>query len=328
MSQLAWLVQLRKGLLLLALAWLQLPAGAVVNLTLGHQFPIGSIPDRAAQKFVALVAEKTKGEVQIALHPAGTFGDEREHLVLLRKQALDFAVTGDLVVSSLGDRYLVVNMPFLYRDTAHALASYDGPLGDEIRHELKKRGLLALSWHHVGTRMLTANKPLRTLADLTGLSLRLPQDAAWVAAWRALGAVPRQIPFTDLALALKHGRVEAQENPPGFIRASKLYEHQKYLMTTQHMPQRQFILAAERSMSNLTPELRKRVQEAAKEASRWAVVAANEEHIRDLNWLVTDGGMTLVTFDMTGMQEALRLVPQALAAEAGVAVYNQILAIR
>lgn len=328
MSKNGWKGYLRAGLLMMALAWIQVPAWATTSFNLGHQFPVGSISDRAAQKFVALVTEKTKGEVRISLHPAGRFGDEREHLVLLRKQELDFAVTGDLVVSSLGDHYLVVNMPFLYRDTAHALASYDGALGDEIRQELKKRGLLALSWHHVGTRMLTANKPVRRVADLAGLSLRLPQDAAWIAAWRALGAVPKQIPFTDLPTALKQGRVDAQENPPGFIRTGRLYEHQKYLMTTNHMPQRQFILATERAMSSLKPEQRKRVQEAAKEASRWAVMTANEEHLKDLNWLVNEGGMTLVPFDLTGVQEALRPVPKALADEEGVAVYNQILATR
>lgn len=309
------------------LAFSPLVASAQETLNLGHQFARDSIPDRTAHKFAELLGASTKGKLAVAIHPAATFGDEREHLALLRKGTLDFTVAGDLIISSLSDKYQVVNMPFLYRDVRHALAVYDGALGASIRGELKEHGLLALSWHHVGNRLLTANKPIRNLNDLKGLNLRLPQDAAWTTTWRALGAQPRHVQFSDLSAALKLGQVAAQENPPNFIRASRLYEHQKFIMLTHHMPQRQFIFASEKSMTVLPPDLRSKVQKAAQDASRWATSIAESENQRDLAWLVQEGGMTPVEFDAQGVSELLTSVPASLAGQAGTAVYNTIKAI-
>ena len=306
------------------LAWAPLAASALETLNLGHQFARDSIPDRAAHKFAVLLGASSKGRLAVAVHPAATFGDEREHLALLRKGTLDFTVAGDLIISSLSDKYRVVNMPFLYRDVQHALSVYDGALGVAIRSELQARGLIALSWHHVGNRLLTANRPIRNLDDLADLNLRLPQDAAWIATWRALGAQPRQVQFSDLPTALKLGQVEAQENPPNFIRAGKLYEHQKYIMLTHHMPQRQFIFASEKTLKALAPDLRAKVHDAAREASRWATSIAETDNRLDLAWLIQEGGMTPIEFDRQGIAQRLAPVPLSLAGPAGVAVYNTI----
>lgn len=315
-------------LLWLSASLAPLIASGSETYNLGHQFPADSIPDRVARKFAELANEYSRGAVAIKVHANAAFGDERGHVALLRRQALDFAITGDLVIGSLSDRYLVMNMPFLYRDLAHAMAVYDGKLGDAIRLELSAHGLRALSWHHVGTRMLTANRPIRNTAELSGLVLRLPQDSTWIAAWRALGATPRQVAFTELASALQLGTVEAQENPPNFIRGSKLYLHQKYIMTTNHMPQRQFIFASEGRWSGLTTIQRSSLQKAATEASRWAVSIANAEHAKDLAWLLNEGGMKLVTFDATGVQNALRGVPSLVGGSEGAELYQQLRAIQ
>lgn len=303
-------------------------AQAATDLILGHQFPKGSIPDRAAQHFAKRVAEKSGGAVRVAVHPEAAFGDERSHLSLLKRQALDFAVTGDLIISSLSDRYLVLNIPFIYRDAAHALASYEGTIGASMRAELQGHGLMPLAWHHVGVRMLTADRPIRNLQDLAGLSLRLPQDTAWIATWKALGAEPKHIQFTDLPMALKTGQVNAQENPPNFIRNAKLYENQKFIMRTLHMPQRQFIFASEGRWRKLAAPTRKWIEEAAREAAQLAIGIANEENRRDLDWLLSDGGMTLVEFDTRGVAEILARIPQTLAGEQGMAVMKQIQSIR
>ncbi len=146
-----------------------------------------------------------------------------QHLKLLRSGSLDLSVTGDLIVSSLSDEYLILNLSLLYRDTAHALAAYGSAAGARMRQEMEAGGLRALSWHPVGVRMLTAKRPIAHSQDLQGL--RLPADVARTAVWRSLGAQPQLVPFTNLPAALRLGRVEAQENPPNFIRAGQLALH-------------------------------------------------------------------------------------------------------
>ena len=297
---------------------------AAATLQMAHQFARDSIPDRAANKFADLVVQKSQGSLRITVHPASSFGDERDQLSLMQKGRLDLAITGDLLVSSISAKYLVVSMPFIYRDAAHALAVYDGPLGEGMRKEFLGLGLRALSWYHVGTRMLTANTPIRNMADLQGLNLRLPPDAGWIETWRVLGASPRQVPFTDLPAALKLGRVDAQENPPNFIRANKLYADQKYLVLSNHIPQRQFIFTAEKTWTSLTAGQRRLITEAATEAARWTSALAAKEQELDLKWLVEQGGMIVLPFDRTGIAESISGVPRTLAGAEGEQVFRQI----
>jgi tripartite ATP-independent transporter DctP family solute receptor len=302
-----------------------LPARAAEQVfKLGHMFARNSIPDRAAQKFAEIVTTNSKGALKVEVYAEGLLGDERENLAQLRKGILHFAVTGDVVVSNIGDKYRVVNMPFIYRDARHALKTYDSELGNTIRANMRAEGVEALSWHYVGTRVLTANKPIRNLGDIKGLNLRLPQDSAWITTWRALGANTKYVQFTELAEALKLGSIDAQENPPNFIRASRLHEHQKYLITTHHMPQRQMILASAESWAKLHEDKRALLGAAAREASAWASALAEKEHVSDLNWLTHEGGMSLVEFDHKGIDTAIAGVPEALAGKEGQKILEQI----
>ena len=286
------------------------------------------MPDRAAKKFADILSARSNGNLRIQVYPEGLLGDERENLAQLLKSTLNFSVTGDVVVSNIGDKYRVVNMPFMYRSVQHALQTYESDLGLAIRSNIRTEGVDVLSWHYVGTRMLTANKPIRSMADIKGLQLRLPQDSAWIATWQALGANPRQVQFPELATALKVGRVDAQENPPGFIRANRLFENQKYLMTTNHMPQRQMILAAGEFWRKLPDSERAMISAAAREASEWATNQAVLEQKIDQAWLTNEGGMTLVEFDFRGVAEAVAGVPAALAGKEGEAIFKQIRAMR
>lgn len=312
----------------IALAWPFSLQAAEQVYKLGHMFAKESVPDRAAKKFAEILLTRSKGNLEIQVYPEGLLGDERENLAQLLKGTLNFSVTGDVVVSNIGDKYRVVNMPFMYRSVQHALQTYESDLGMAIRSNIRTEGVDVLSWHYVGTRMLTANKPIRSLADIKGLQLRLPQDSAWIATWQALGANPRQVQFTELATALKVGRVEAQENPPGFIRVNRLFVNQKYLMTTNHMPQRQMILAAGEFWRKLPATERTMISAAAREASEWATRQAELEQKIDQAWLTKEGGMTLVEFDFQGVAEAVAGVPATLAGKEGEAIFKQIRAMR
>ena len=297
-------------------------------LNLAHMFAPGSIPDQAAEHFAALVAARTKRVLRIVVHRAGALGDERDNLAQLRRGQLDFALTGNVVVSNFADKYRIVNMPFVYSSPEHALRVFDSELGQAIRGNLRSEGVELLSWHYVGTRMLTANVPIRDLRDVHGLALRLPPDSTALATWQALGANPRQIPFTELENALRLGRVAAQENPPHLIRTSHIYAYQKYLIATNHLPQPQLILGAGELLKRLHPEHRQIVLQAAREASAWATEQAKEEQQRDILWLTDEGGMTLIDFNPRGIERALSGLPRRLAGDDGETIFRQLRALR
>ena len=125
-------------------------------------------------------------------------------------------------------------------------------------------------------------------------------------------------------MALKTGLVEAQENPPSFIRSGQLYRHQKYLMTTQHMPQRQFIFISTDRWQHLPAAHQQILTQAAQATATFAHRTAEAEHQQDVDWLTHDGGMTLVPFDASGVPALLHGVPAALAGAEGETLYRRI----
>jgi tripartite ATP-independent transporter DctP family solute receptor len=330
LSPVPQMARLLRALLLPVLLLCSAGAWAADKTTfkLAHMFAQGSLPDRVAERFASEVASRSRGRMRVVVYPGGQLGDERENIALLRRGNLDFAVTGDVVVSTLGDQYRVINLPFLYQDARHALKTYDSEVGVEMVKALVSTDVVPLSWHYIGMRLLTSRKPVRSAADLKDLKLRLPYDLSWMAAWEALGAIPKHVQFTDLPSALKLGIVDAQENPPNFIRANKLYEHHPYLVLTQHMPQRQFIMSAAALWTRLSGEQRSAVQAAARVASEWASAVAEKEQASDIEWLTREGGMTLLAFDRGTINETLAPLPKKLAGEAGEQLVQRIQAQR
>jgi tripartite ATP-independent transporter DctP family solute receptor len=301
-------------------------AHAEQAVLIAHMFPADSLPDKAAVALVKSLDGKSGfGKVEVAA--AARLGDERENLRQLQNGEIDIAIVGDLVLDYLVPRYRLVGLPFSHRNPQEALAVYGSELGSEIRQELRKQGIEVLSWHSIGQRMLTANRPIRSLADLQGLVLRLPPAPVWIATWETLGAKPKVVPFPALHDAMRRGVVDAQENPPDFIRSKKLYEVQSHLMLTRHSVQRQFILASQRFFDALPPRQRSALRAAATTASAQTSQQAQENQAKDIAWLEREGGMHVLNLDL--FAEAVAILPQVadtLDGAAGKALLTRILA--
>lgn len=294
---------------------------------LAHQFAPDSLPGLSAQHFADLVAEKTGGASKVTVLPGGALGDERANLQQLGSGSIDFALTGDLVISFMAQPYMLVSMPFTFDSPEHSMAVFNGEIGEEIDQYLEENhGIRALGWQYVGTRVLTANRPVANLQELAGLKTRLPGAQMWIQTWEKTGIDIASIAFTELYLALQTGTVEAQENPPNFIRAQKYYEVQDYIMATDHVPQMQAFFGNVERVEGLDEATRQAVIEAAEETVAWTSAQAAELQQSDIEWLTTEGGMELVEIDLSGIQELIKDVPAEALGEDGVALYDRILA--
>lgn len=305
-----------------------LVAGAATEaseLKLAHQFAPDSLPGQSAQHFAELVAQKTGGATTVTVLPGGALGDERANLQQLSTGSIDLALTGDLVISFMAQPYMLVSMPFIYDSPEHSMAVFNGEIGGEInQYLLDNHGIAALGWQYVGTRVLTANKPVRNLEELKGLKTRLPGAQMWVMTWEKTGIDIASIAFTELYLALQTGTVDGQENPPNFIRAQKFNEVQKYVMETNHVPQMQVFFANADRLAALDEATRTAVEEAAAETVAWTSEKASGMQESDLAWLTGEGGMELVEIDLDGIQDLIRGVPAEALGEAGPALYERI----
>ena len=307
------------------LSALSMQTANATNLKLAHQFAPDSLPGESARHFAALVAEKTNHNDKITVLPGGALGDQNANLQQVASGSIDMALTGDGVISFMAQPYMIVSMPFLYDNPQDCLTVFNGKIGQEIDQYLdSKQGIHSLGWQYIGTRELTANRPIKTLADLKGLKMRLTSAKMPVDVWSKTGVDATSIAFTELYLALQTGTVDAQENPPNFIRAQKFYEVQKYLMMTNHIPQMQAFFINSAIYKQLDPATRQAIDEAARETTEWTDERAAELQKSDIEWLTTKGGMTLVDINMTGIQNLIKDVPAQLLGDRGKQLYKEI----
>ncbi len=166
---------------------------------------------------------------------SGALGSENAVLAAARSGAVDLTVISGGVVSSVVPELGVFDIPFLFRDAAHAKAVAQGPVGAAIAAKFADKGLTLLALGKQGFRNITNSKhPIRNPADLKGLKIRVIPNDIYLMTFKALGADAVPMEFPLVYAALKDGRLDGQENPVATIANSRFYEVQKYLTLTGH----------------------------------------------------------------------------------------------
>ncbi len=162
-------------------------------------------------------------------------GSEATILTATRSGAADVAVLSGAIVSAVVPELSVFDIPFLFRDEAHAKAVMQGPVGAQIAAKFADKGLVLLALGKQGFRNLTNSKrPVRTPDDIKGLKIRVIPNETYKMTFQALGADVKPMDFPLVYAALKDGRLDGQENPVPTIASSRFSEVQKYLTLTGH----------------------------------------------------------------------------------------------
>src|SRR3569833_2049663 len=162
-------------------------------------------------------------------------GSEATVIAAARSGAADVAIVSGGVASAVIPEMSVFDIPFLFRDAAHAKAVMQGPVGAKIATKFADKGLVLLAFGKQGFRNLTNSKrPVRTPDDIKGLKIRVIPNETYMMAFKALGADVVPMDFPLVYAALKDGRLDGQENPVPQIAASRFQEVLKYLTLTGH----------------------------------------------------------------------------------------------
>lgn len=190
----------------------------------------------AIDTFAKEVAAKTNGRYKIETFYNASLGSERESIesVQLGTQALTFTSSGP--VPNFVPETKILDIPFLFRDKAHARAVLDGPIGQDLLAKFDSKGFKALAWGENGMRNMTNSKhTVNGPDDLKGLKLRTMENPVHVAAYKGLGIVTTPMAMAEVFTALQQGTVDGQENPLSVIMAAKLDQVQKFVSLTGHV---------------------------------------------------------------------------------------------
>ena len=195
-------------------------------------------------------------------------------------------------------------MPYLFTGREQAFKLVEGPLNKTIKERVEKNGVKILAFWEAGTRHITNNvRPIYTPADLKGLKIRVPQAQINIDTFKAFGANPVPMAFTELYLGLQQGVVDGQENPLSNIYASKFYEVQKYLSLSGHQFLIHMLMYSAKLWDKLPKDIQKVVLKCAQEAAVYQRQAVAYDDSR-LKAELADKGMKINEVDLAAFKAA------------------------
>ncbi len=220
----------------------------------------------AIDTFAKEVERRTAGRYKIQPFYSGALGGERESVeaVQLGTQELTFTSTGP--IPNFVSEARIFDVPFLFRDKAHARAVLDGPIGQDMLTKFDSKGFKALAWGENGVRHMTNSKrEVKAPEDLKGLKMRTMENPVHIAAYKGLGIVTTPMAFPEVFTALQQGTVDGQENPLSVIMSAKFDQVQKHLSLTGHVYSPAIFVMNKASFDKLTAADKQAFIDAAKE---------------------------------------------------------------
>jgi tripartite ATP-independent transporter DctP family solute receptor len=311
----------------LALAF-ALPAAAQQKLQIAGNFA-AEHPSSVAveQVFKKEVARLTNNQLQVDVFPAMQLGGAKENVDAVRSGTLALTWVGAAFLSRIAPELEAVSLPFVFGNRESAFRVIDGPVGAAIDKKLQDKGFVSLGWMELGMRHVTNSKgPIRTMADLKGLKVRLQPNETHLATFRALGANPVAMDVKELYSALEQHVVDGQENPYTVIAASRFGEVQKHLSNTGHFFDLIAVVASKKAFEQLKPEYQKAVREAMTATIAFQRKLAAEEESKKFAELKAKMTYTEITpAAREEMRKASLPVIEDVKKRAGADLVNQVL---
>ena len=270
------------------------------------------------EKFAELVKQKTDGSIEVKIFGNSQLGNAMTQISSVKMGTLEAFIDGAGWFGQLVGDYYIFSTPYLMKapvlDYTVAVAKSD--IGKEINQKLlDQQGIrmISLTWLRL-PRQALSRKPLNNVADFQKIKMRVPELTSFLEGWRALGASPTPVNYSEIYLALQQGVIDACELDVNMIYTQKLYEVAKYLTLTYHQAEPCAMIMNEQFFKGLTPKEQKAIMEAAEEA---AVV--NDTAIRDSEKMIfqkmKDSGVTMIEIDQNACREKVKDLPYQLEAK-------------
>lgn len=238
-------------------------------LTYADNQPADYPTTQGAERFAALVKERTGGKVVIQVKSGGEYGTEQEVWQQLSIGGIDFARLSLSVLAADLPKLNVLQLPCLYEDAAHMWRVLDGPIGEEFLRVFAERDMVGLSWYDAGARSFYSDKSLRSLEDLQGMTIRVQDANVVIDMVKLLGGDPVTLAYSDVYAAFETDKIDAAENNwPAYL-AMEHYKVARYYLVDEHSRVPEIQLASGKTWAKLPDEYRSVLQECARESARY-----------------------------------------------------------
>jgi tripartite ATP-independent transporter DctP family solute receptor len=185
--------------------------------------------------FADRVKDRSKGRMTLTIFTGDQLGPQKKVNEMIKGGARMLSVTDYGQLSQFVPDMAVVAGPYMFANPDEAKRLFASAVFKEMSARLEQQGMkLIMADGLFGVRHLLAAKPVRTPADIAGLTLRVPPSPIMLETFTALGARPQALPWGEVYNALQTGVVDAAEANYGSLAGSKLYEVRKVISNTAH----------------------------------------------------------------------------------------------
>src|SRR5450432_260223 len=212
------------------------------------------------------LSKATGGKDKIKIFGDSALGSEKDTVEQVKIGAIDMVRVSTAAFHGIVPESVIPSLPFLFRDIEHFRKTMYGPQGDKILAAFDKAGFVGLCLYESGARSMYAKKPIRNVADMKGLKVRVQQSDLWVSLVNAMGASPTPMPFAEVYTGLKTGLIDAAENNIPSYEETKHFESAPVFSETMHVMSPEVLVFSKKVWDTLTPEEQSALRKAAKES--------------------------------------------------------------
>ena len=238
----------------------------------------------AGVKFQELVEKYSDGKITVDLFQDNQLGDDKTSAEGVQNGDIDIAVSSTSSLSTLYKDYYLYDTPYLFLNAREVYdIGFDGPAAQEMLNGVESVGLKHMAMWENGFRNYTNDShPISTPEDCKGQKIRTMENPIHLKAWKAIGANPTPMAFSELFTAMQQGTVDGEENPIGIISSNRFYEVQKYISMTQHVYTPYVVVMNPDKYASLTPEQQEIVDRSMKEATEFQLKQSAEDEAKGI----------------------------------------------
>ncbi len=296
-------------------------AQSPIILKFSHVVASNTPKGAAAEKFKELAEKYTDGKVKVEIYPNSTLYKDKEELEALQLGAVQMLAPSNSKFGPIGVReFEVFDLPYILPDLNTLRKVTDGPLGARLLKLLEPKGMTGLAYWDNGFKQMTANKKLITPDDYKGLKFRIQSSKVLEAQFRALGAIPQVMAFSEVYQALQTGVVDGEENTTSNIYTQKMHEVQKYMTMTNHGYIGYVVVVNKKFWDGLPPDIRTELEKAMKEATAFGngqSAKENDEALAEIRKAGKTEIDTLTPEQDAAMRKAMEPVYKDVASRVG-----------
>jgi C4-dicarboxylate-binding protein DctP len=284
-------------------------ADSPIVIKFSHVVASDTPKGKAADKFKELAEKYTDGKVKVEVYPNSTLYKDKEELEALQLGAVQMLAPSNSKFGPIGiKQFEVFDLPYILPDLKSLRKVTDGPLGDKLLKLLDSKGMTGLAYWDNGFKQVSANKKLVAPSDYKGLKFRIQSSKVLEAQFRALGAIPQVMAFSDVYQALQTGVVDGQENTWSNIYTQKMHEVQKYATVTNHGYIGYVVVVNKKFWDGLPADIRDQLSKAMKKATDYGnnlSVKENEDALAEIKKAGKTEIVTLTPEQNEAMRQAM-----------------------